>query len=290
MRIVNLSLSLAALSILSIGIIDNASCFVIPPKALTHIQQRQKLQQPSTSITSSLNDIPRPNLETTSQPFREALDNVQQIKNLSSPKREKKTVAILGGGLSGLSAAKHIIDSGHTPILLEARSLLGGKVAAWTDDDGDVTETGLHVFFGAYPNMMALFKELNIEDRLQWKEHKMIFAKPGSKKREFTQFDFPSWLPAPLNAGVAILGNTDLLTWPEKIKLGIGLVPAYLFGQDYVESQEGVTVKEWMRERGVPDRVTDEVFIAMSKGEFYNTEHATLRFYLSCCVPYECSI
>lgn len=61
------------------------------------------------------------------------------------------------------------------------------------------------------------------------------------------------------------MSNTDLLTWPEKIKLGIGLIPAYLFGQSYVEQQEGVTVKEWMRARGVPDRVTDEVFIAMSK-------------------------
>ena len=137
-------------------------------------------------------------------------------------------------------------------------------MAAWRDSEGDVTETGLHVFFGAYPNAMTIFKELGIEDRLQWKDHAMIFAKPGSKKREFSVFDFPP-LPAPINAGVAILSNTDLLTWEEKIKLGIGLVPAYLFGQKYVEEQEGVTVKEWMRARGVPDRVTDEVFIAMSK-------------------------
>lgn len=86
----------------------------------------------------------------------------------------------------------------------------------------------------------------------------------GSAKREFSTFDFPD-LPAPLNAAVAILTNPDLLTWPEKIRLGIGLVPAYLFGQDYVEQQEGVTVQEWMRQRGIPDRVTDEVFIAMSK-------------------------
>ena len=220
-----------------------------------------------------LRDIPRPNLEKTSQPYREALATVEQIKNLprpdpSSPQYKKK-IAILGGGLAGLSTAKHIIDAGHTPILLEARSLLGGKVAAWKDDEGDITETGLHVFFGAYPNMMTIFHELGIEDRLQWKDHAMIFAKPGSKKREFSLFDFPP-LPAPINAGVAILSNTDLLTWEEKIKLGIGLIPAYLFGQDYVEEQEGVTVKEWMRARGVPDRVTDEVFIAMSKGKFKN--------------------
>ena len=222
---------------------------------------------PSTSSRSvfkvALNGLPRPNLEKTSAPFNEAYQIVQDIKQKPRPTQPKKVI-VVGGGLAGLSTAKHLVDAGHIPIVLEARDLLGGKVAAWRDKDGDVTETGLHVFFGAYPNAMTLFKELDIEDRLQWKDHAMIFAKPGSKKKEFSTFDFPP-LPAPLNAGVAILSNTDLLTWEEKIKLGIGLIPAYLFGQSYVEEQEGVTVKEWMRARGVPDRVTDEVFIAMSK-------------------------
>lgn len=48
---------------------------------------------------------------------------------------------------------------------------------------------GLHIFFGAYPNIMNLFDELKIHDRLQWKVHKMIFAMqefPG----EFTTYDF----------------------------------------------------------------------------------------------------
>jgi 15-cis-phytoene desaturase len=38
--------------------------------------------------------------------------------------------------------------------VIEARDLLGGKVAAWRDADGDVSETGLHCSFGAYPNAM----------------------------------------------------------------------------------------------------------------------------------------
>ena len=58
-------------------------------------------------------------------------------------------------------------------MVLEARDVLGGKVSAWQDKDGDWIETGLHIFFGAYPNMMNLFKELNIEDRLQWKIHQV---------------------------------------------------------------------------------------------------------------------
>jgi uncharacterized protein with NAD-binding domain and iron-sulfur cluster len=36
-------------------------------------------------------------------------------------------------------------------------------------------------------------------------------------------------------------------------------------GQKYVEEQDKLTVTEWMRQQGVPDRVNDEVFIAMAK-------------------------
>lgn len=51
---------------------------------------------------------------------------------------------------------------------------------------------------GAYPNVQNLFGELGINDRLQWKEHSMIFAMPD-KPGEFSRFDFPEFLPAPLN-------------------------------------------------------------------------------------------
>ena len=88
-------------------------------------------------------------------------------------------ILIAGAGLAGLSCAKYLVDHGHIPIVLEARNVLGGKVAAWKDKDGDWYETGLHIFFGAYPNMLQLFKELDIEDRLQWKSHSMIFNQPS---------------------------------------------------------------------------------------------------------------
>lgn len=40
-------------------------------------------------------------------------------------------VAIAGAGLAGLSCAKYLTDAGYTPIVLERRDVLGGKVAAW---------------------------------------------------------------------------------------------------------------------------------------------------------------
>ncbi|MBW4555022.1 MAG: 15-cis-phytoene desaturase [Trichormus sp. ATA11-4-KO1] len=172
-------------------------------------------------------------------------------------------VAIAGAGLAGLSCAKYLTDAGHTPIVLERRDVLGGKVAAWQDSDGDWYETGLHIFFGAYPNMLQLFKELDIEDRLQWKEHTMIFNQPDAPGT-YSRFDFPD-LPAPLNGVVAILRNNDMLTWPEKIKFGLGLIPAMVQGQKYVEEMDKYSWTEWLRKQNIPERVNTEVFIAMCK-------------------------
>jgi len=172
-------------------------------------------------------------------------------------------VAIAGAGLAGLSCAKYLTDMGHTPIVLERRDVLGGKLAAWKDEEGDWYETGLHIFFGAYPNMLQLFKELNIEDRLQWKDHTMIFNQPD-RPGTYSRFDFPN-LPAPVNGIVAILANNDMLTWSEKIKFGIGLIPAMLQGQKYVEKMDKYSFSEWLKKQNVPSRVEKEVFIAMSK-------------------------
>lgn len=172
-------------------------------------------------------------------------------------------VAIAGAGLAGLSCAKYLTDAGHTPIVLESRDVLGGKVAAWKDADGDWYETGLHIFFGAYPNMLQLFKELDIEDRLQWKEHSMIFNQPETPGT-YSRFDFPD-LPAPFNGVAAILSNNDMLTWPEKIRFGIGLIPAMLQGQNYVEAMDKYSFSDWLKKQNVPPRVEKEVFIAMSK-------------------------
>jgi 15-cis-phytoene desaturase len=189
-------------------------------------------------------------------------------------------VAIAGAGLAGLACAKYLCDAGHTPLILERRDVLGGKIAAWKDADGDWYETGLHIFFGAYPNMLQLFHELGIEDRLQWKEHTMIFNQP-SNPGTYSRFDFPD-LPAPLNGIVAILRNNDMLTWPEKIRFGIGLIPAMIQGQKYVEDMDRYSFSEWLKKQNVPPRVEKEVFIAMSKAlNFINPDEISATILLT---------
>jgi len=219
----------------------------------------------SSSSSSSLRmaDFPKPNVENTDN-YRigEALSS--KFPSLKSQNSSPKTVAIIGGGLSGLSCAKYLTDAGHVPTVYEARNVLGGKVSAWQDADGDWIETGLHIFFGAYPNMMNLFAELGIHDRLQWKVHKMIFAMqqlPG----EFTTFDFIPGIPAPFNFGLAILMNQKMLTFAEKLQTAPPLLPMLIEGQSFIDAQDELSVTQFMRKYGMPERINEEVFVAMAK-------------------------
>ena len=211
-----------------------------------------------------MKDYPKPNVEDTDN-YRlyEALSKSFST-TLKADASQKKKVAIIGGGLSGLACAKYLVDAGHEPTVYEARDVLGGKVSAWKDEDGDWIETGLHIFFGAYPNMMNMFSELDIHDRLQWKIHQMIFAMqelPG----EFTTFDFIPGIPAPFNFGLAILSNQKMLTLAEKIQTAPPLIPMLIEGQPFIDAQDELSVTEFMRKYGMPERINEEVFIAMAK-------------------------
>ncbi len=189
-------------------------------------------------------------------------------------------VAIAGGGLAGLACAKYLADRGIIPYVIERNEVLGGLVAAWQDADGDWVETGLHAFFGAYPNMLQLMAELGISDRLQWKQHTLIFNQP-EKPGVLSRFDVPD-IPAPFNVIVSILRNNDMLTWQQKIRFALGLLPAVVRGQKYVESTDRFTLSEWLRLQGVDERVNTDIFIAASKAlTFINPDEVSAMITLT---------
>jgi len=189
-------------------------------------------------------------------------------------------VAIAGAGLAGLACAKYLVDAGHTPIVFESRDVLGGLVAAWKDEDGDWYETGLHAFFGAYPNMLQLMGELEILDRLQWKEHALIFNQP-EKPETYSYFKVPD-IPAPFNVIMSILNNNDMLTWEQKIRFAIGLWPGVLRGQKYVEAMDKYSLLEWLRRQGIGERVSSDIFIAASKAlTFINPDEVSATIILT---------
>ncbi|CAE7234582.1 PDS1 [Symbiodinium sp. KB8] len=249
-------------------------------KTAIKAETRTRTVNPANNEPEDPKDFPKPSMIDKTDNYLEGQALSSKIAGLKG-KGESKTVAIIGGGLSGLACAKYLVDAGHKPIVLEARDCLGGKVSAWQDKDGDWVETGLHIFFGAYPNMMNLFKELDIEDRLQWKRHQMIFAMqelPG----EFTTFDFLEGIPAPFNFGLSILLNQKMLTLPEKLQTAPALLPMLVEGQKFIDLQDELSVFNFMEKYGMPDRINTEVFIAMAKAlDFIDPEKLSMTVVLT---------
>lgn len=265
-------------------IVGGAACAVAAGRTrrtkVLATESRTRTVNPATNEPEDPKDFPKPSCINETDNYKESEALTQKLMALKG-KGESKTVAIIGGGLSGLACAKYLVDAGHKPIVLEARDCLGGKVSAWKDKDGDWVETGLHIFFGAYPNMMNLFSELDIEDRLQWKRHQMIFAMqelPG----EFTTFDFLEGIPAPFNFGLSILLNQKMLTLPEKLQTAPALLPMLVEGQKFIDLQDELSVLNFMEKYGMPDRINTEVFIAMAKAlDFIDPEKLSMTVVLT---------
>ena len=69
--------------------------------------------------------------------------------NQPDPGLPRRKVAVLGGGLSGLSAARRLLEHGFEVTLVERRPFLGGRAYSFRDGkDGPEVDNGQHVFLG----------------------------------------------------------------------------------------------------------------------------------------------
>ena len=96
-------------------------------------------------------------------------DYKQQINTidttLPSSLTISKKVAVVGGGLAGVSAAVHFAERNFDVTIFERDSFLGGKVGSWPVKfkDGYQTnvEHGFHAFFKQYYNLRNLLKKID---------------------------------------------------------------------------------------------------------------------------------
>lgn len=179
---------------------------------------------------------------------------------------------VVGAGLAGLTAAVDLADAGAEVLVLEKRHVAGGKVSSWTEG-GYPVESGLHIFFGCYRELLGMMKRVGAYRNVNWKEHTICVAQPGGK---VSRFHFPN-VPAPFN-GILAFTRNDLLTWREKLTNVRALIRPWLTPLDKVARWDDRTFAQWHRDFGIAEGVLTKWWnpIALSMG-FLEAEEISAR-------------
>jgi isorenieratene synthase len=105
--------------------------------------------------------------------------------------KEIKSVAVIGGGIAGISAACNLSERGFHVHLYEKEKFLGGKVGSWQFESNGTTlrtEHGFHGFFKQYLNLRNFLKKIGADKHLiPIDDYTILFDK--NKKQGFKGLD-----------------------------------------------------------------------------------------------------
>lgn len=140
-------------------------------------------------------------------------------------------VAVLGGGISGLVSALRLLQQGKQVTIFEASGELGGLGSTF-DLEGHAVERFYHVMLNSDEYLLPLLKELDLEDRIVWKETRMGFLH-GRKLY-------------PFNTPLDVLNFGGLSLWG-RIRTAIGGAYITKFCND-PKGLDSISVSEWLQD------------------------------------------
>jgi protoporphyrinogen/coproporphyrinogen III oxidase len=130
------------------------------------------------------------------------------------------TVAIIGGGISGLSAAYALHKRQVPYLLLEAGPSLGGVIRAEVRD-GFLLEPGPDSMFALRPEGVSLCGELGLADRLvpTNPEKRAVFV-----LHRRALHALPDGMALGVPTKILPFARSGLLSWPGKLRMGLDVV------------------------------------------------------------------
>jgi protoporphyrinogen/coproporphyrinogen III oxidase len=124
---------------------------------------------------------------------------------------------IIGGGISGLSAAYYLSKAGIRPTLLERKPRVGGVIQT-SVQQGCVLEEGPDGFMAAKPWAMNLIRELGLAEQvIGSNDHSRITYIVRNGKL----IPMPEGLMMMVPTKILPLAETRLLSWGAKIRMGL---------------------------------------------------------------------
>ena len=201
--------------------------------------------------------------------FHKPAPSLHQQDPLALPRKlgDRKTVAVVGGGLAGLASAYELSQRGFEVTLLEKAPQLGGKIASWdikVEGEPLRMEHGFHGFFPQYYNLKSIERELSIRDNFISLESYAVLYRDRYKPEIFK----PSHSAFPWNVVDLGLSSSNALQW------GINLTkPAHwkvfreIIGFQPVKSYQrldDLSVAEWVA-GDFPQGLYDLYFLPFAK-------------------------
>ncbi len=167
---------------------------------------------------------------------------------LTSNNTGPPTVAIIGGGLAGISAGSALADAGYHVELFERRPYLGGRASSYElPGTGEVIDNCQHVLLGCCTNLIDFYRRLGVEDQIRWYDE-ITFVLPGGRSSTLK----PGSLPAPLHASPSFLCS-GVLDLSDKLAIAralLALMPA-------LPADDGLDFMSWLRRHGQTQQSID---------------------------------
>jgi len=128
-----------------------------------------------------------------------------------------RSVAIIGGGISGLSTAYYLTKAGVPCTLIEARPRLGGVIHTEHIQDC-VVEAGPDSFLSAKPHAMDLIRELGMESE--------VIGSNDHQRKTFIRrhgrlVQLPDGVQMLVPTRILPMATTSLVSWPTKFRMAL---------------------------------------------------------------------
>jgi squalene-associated FAD-dependent desaturase len=159
-------------------------------------------------------------------------------------------VAVIGGGLAGITAALDCAQAGADVVLLESRGRLGGAAYSFTRE-GLHLDNGQHVFLRCCTAYTGLLERLEATELVTMQSRLRIpVLAPGGRRAQLAR----SELPAPLHLARSLLGY-DLLSRRERLSVARAMAALRRVNIDD-PACDGRAFGDWLTEHGQsPDAV-----------------------------------
>ncbi len=123
-------------------------------------------------------------------------------------------VAVIGGGLAGITASIALAETGADVTLLEARPRLGGATCSFSRD-GLTVDTGQHIFLGCCSAYRGLLDKLGMTGHAHMQDRfDVTVLAPGGRKGRLRR----TALPGPLHM-LPALGRYPFLSRAERLSV-----------------------------------------------------------------------